>query len=51
MYMMGTATFFMGFLPSYSQRGILAPILLIILRILQGISAGGEMISSKVYVF
>jgi MFS family permease len=40
--MMGAATALIGMLPTYAQIGAWAPVLLILLRIIQGFSAGGE---------
>lgn len=48
--LMGGATFLIGLLPTYAQAGSIAAVLLIILRILQGIALGGEYGGAAIYV-
>ena len=48
--LMGGATFLIGLLPTYATAGVIAPTLLILLRICQGIALGGEYGGAAIYV-
>ncbi len=47
---MGGATALIGFLPTYASIGIAAPIILLLIRVLQGLALGGEYGGAAVYV-
>jgi MFS family permease len=50
MGLMGASTFLVGVLPSYAAAGVAAPILLVLLRLVQGLALGGEYGGAATYV-
>jgi MFS family permease len=49
-FIMATATLLMGCLPSYQTMGVMAPTFLIVLRLIQGFSVGGEIPGAAVFI-
>jgi MFS transporter, MHS family, proline/betaine transporter len=47
---MAVPTFLMGLLPGYRMLGLIAPVALVLLRMIQGLSVGGEYTSSMVFL-
>jgi MFS family permease len=49
-FLMGVTTFGVGLLPTYAHAGMLAPVLLLLLRLMQGFAVGGEIGGAAVYL-
>jgi MFS family permease len=50
MSLMGVSTFAVGLLPSYAAAGIVAPLLFVLLRVMQGLALGGEWGGAAIYI-
>ena len=50
MLLMFSSTFLLGCLPGYNTIGVLAPLLLTLLRIFQGLSVGGQFVGSILFL-
>lgn len=49
-FVMAASTFAMGLLPTYAQAGVAGPALMVIVRLFQGLSTGGEFGGSSAYI-
>lgn len=49
-FLMGMPSILIGLIPSYDMIGIIAPILLLLMRMIQGLSCGGEFIGSIIFL-
>src|SRR5215831_14663246 len=49
-FVMAASTFAMGLLPTYAEAGVLGPALMVIVRLFQGLSTGGEFGGSSAYI-
>ncbi|MBV8776579.1 MAG: MFS transporter [Alphaproteobacteria bacterium] len=49
-FVMAASTFAMGLLPTYAQAGVIGPALMVVVRLFQGLSTGGEFGGSSAYI-